>query len=483
MRSQGHDRRRERGAVMVFVALAATTLLMLGAYAIEVGLVWGGRTQGQAVADSSALAAAGAMIVDPLGSNPSADLGGARAEATKYAGLNPAVANSGISLNTASDIEFGNWNLQNREFHDGPPFYDPLDVDTLTAARVTVHQDDVENNNVPGFLSGLVGRDGYDVVNVATAYLGFQGGFSSAEFDLPVAVWSCELGVGSDCGGDFCATVASPPNPCSLCGTPGADDQGNCKGENWHQAHDVPDGVTCLEFSDQGDQNACFTDFGEDSSVNTNELRDIVENGNPNSVDVGDPVRVDNGEKTPVMQDIRDKWMDPDYGEDRYPPFFTPPRNDSWVVKLPVVDCDGIGGCSNTLPTIVGGVCFEIREVRQPAGGGGGGSPGGNSIRGRFLCPNDPDPEVRQLFQEKCRGDGGTGTAPPAAATSASAPTGSSWSSSPHSFPTKVPCRIPPASSTRPVPASSAATPSGWRRTACSAWPPWCRARRSSSRR
>ena len=48
--SKTNDRRGERGSVMVIAALAMTALLLFAALAIDVGVVWSSRTQGQSVA-------------------------------------------------------------------------------------------------------------------------------------------------------------------------------------------------------------------------------------------------------------------------------------------------------------------------------------------------------------------------------------------------------------------------------------------------
>ena len=42
--------------------------------------------------------------------------------------------------------------------------------------------------------------------NVSTAYLGFEGSFSAGDFNLPIAIDSCDLSTGG-CGTDFCAAA------------------------------------------------------------------------------------------------------------------------------------------------------------------------------------------------------------------------------------------------------------------------------------
>ncbi len=56
---------------------------------------------------------------------------------------------------------------------------------------------------------------------------------------------------------------------------------------------------------------------------------------------------------------------------------------DSWVVGFPVVECQSPGDqCASGNPQkVVGGVCFEIREVLVTPE---------KVIKGRFLCEGDP---------------------------------------------------------------------------------------------
>ena len=67
-------------------------------------------------------------------------------------------------------------------------------------------------------------------------------------------------------------------------------------------------------------------------------------------------------------------------GTDRYAPFDG--TMDSWVVALPVVECQSSDHCAGGSPArVVGFVCFEVREVAVTPE---------KIIRGRFLCADDP---------------------------------------------------------------------------------------------
>jgi hypothetical protein len=88
---------------------------------------------------------------------------------------------------------------------------------------------------------------------------------------------------------------------------------------------------------------------------------------------------------------------------------------DSWVVKPPVVECQDVRHCAGGPPAqITGGLCFEIREIVEP-GSGACNAPvngGDKIIKGRALCPNSPNPTVRDLYEEFCLPAGGTSVDP-----------------------------------------------------------------------
>ena len=202
--------------------------------------------------------------------------------------------------------------------------------------------------------------------------------------ELPIAIDCCRLR-GPDCENDYCSTITSnPPNSCPL-SVPQAE------GANT---------VSCLEFHNTEEQNACWTQFdGEASSVNTADLRSLVETGYEGEAYVPMPLYVDNGDKTPVISEIYDrmqgegKYVGNGEGVDRYLPHDG--IADSWVTALPVINCQTDDHCAGGTPAeMVGVVCFEIREILVTPE---------KVIKGRFLCENDP------LFDECDVGNTGSG--------------------------------------------------------------------------
>jgi Flp pilus assembly protein TadG len=371
--------RRQSGLTTVFVAIALVGLLAFGAFAVDVGMVWSARTQLQGAADSAALAGA-RQLIDGTGA---VDQGSTVASAQAVGALNEAITASSVSI-AAADIDLGFWDSNARSFD---PNVDLTDPSAVNAVDVVARLDAGINGPVTAVLSRVIGIDSFDIQANATAELGFAGSSLPGTIDLPIAIDCCQL-AGADCQADYCSTIANnPPNPCSLEDPQDPDLNGG-------------PGITCLEFHNTNDQNACWIAYDDQSpSVNTADLRDLVETGVDQEVSVDDSFYVDNGDKTPVIGEIDDKFQgtgsytaDGPSGTDRYAPIDG--VMDSWVVKLPVIECQSDDHCAGgDTADLVGFVCFELREINVTPG---------KVIRGRFLCPTDP------LFDE-CDLGGGTG--------------------------------------------------------------------------
>src|SRR5262245_52080048 len=252
------QQRRRRGVAMVAVLVALVALIAAGALAIDVGLIWASRTQLQNATDAAALAG-GANLIDKTG--PSVTLSEAEAAVLDQAGLNPSVAAPDGGVVDSTDIQYGHWELDTRTSDASVDLSDP---DVVNAVDVTSRSDGAVNSPVPAFMARILGRDGFTVTASATSYLGFAGRVGPGRLDLPIAIDCCKLR-GADCQADYCQTIASPPNPCPL--TTSVSHQGNAT-------------VTCLEFHNTAEQNACWHVYdGDHPSVNTPDILDIIETG------------------------------------------------------------------------------------------------------------------------------------------------------------------------------------------------------------
>jgi Flp pilus assembly protein TadG len=366
-RQTGAGRRKQQGATMLTVVVALMALLAAASLAVDVGLLLASRTQLQNAVDASALAGA-ANLIDT--SDPSNVLVTAAAAAT--AALNQASQNRTASTSSVivrnEDVVIGSWNLGTRTFDSG---VNPADPDQVTAVQVAAHLDGSSNTAVPAFLSRVLGRETFTVSSEATAYVGWVG--NDGKVELPIAIDCCKL-KGASCESDYCDTVTTdPPNPCGL---DNPQDEG-------------PNTVSCLQWSTTDQQTACWTVFdGDSSSVNASAANSIVENGTTFEVNVGEKFYTDSGDKASVIMEISDRFYGKGShagaaaGTDHYEPIHDPPQADSWIVKLPVIECQTDDHCSGGDPAkLVGFVCFEVREVVSTPK---------RIIRGQFLCANDP---------------------------------------------------------------------------------------------
>jgi type II secretory pathway pseudopilin PulG len=358
-RQSDEDRGSERGSVIVFVVIALGALIGITAWATETGRVWQVRSQLQAIADTTALAGVGNLLNPPL--FDTVDQGNARAAAIALAPQHNILGDPVDLL--AGDVEAGSWDLATQVFTELPGSTDP---DVVRAVRVVSRRDATVNGEMPTVLGAALGIPSISINSQAIAYWGFAGGGGPGVADLPIAIDCCAITgdtPGAECELNYCETISNTiPNPCPLSagGT-----------------------ATCLEFHSQGEQNACWTQFDGDSpSINTPELTDIVENGN--SEDIEGDIYVDNGDKVPVIKEIRDRFegrggYDPAAGDDTNGDGIV----DSWVVTLPVVECQNPGdGCAGGDPQeIKGFICFDIHEVLVTPE---------KIIKGSFVCPTDP---------------------------------------------------------------------------------------------
>lgn len=349
----------EQGTVILLVTVGLLALVAVAGLAVDVGNVWATRAQLQAASDASSLAAAGNLLQSQ---GTVVDTGAALAAAQSYG-----VAHEAGQVNVEiapGDVAFGSWDPLTETFTALPGSTDP---NLVRAARVVARRDAAQNGPLPMVLTRVVGVDSVDVTASSVAYLGYAGSFPPGSVELPIAIDCCTISgntPGATCTQDYCSTVqSSPPNPCPLA---------------------IGGTASCLEFFATPDQNACWTAFDPNSAaVSTSKLRSIVEDGNTSTI--SDSAYVDNGTKTPVVNDIYDRF----HGEGQFsgnPSGIDTDGDgiiDSWVSMLPVVECQNPGnGCSSSSPQqIVGAVCFEIKEVVVTPD---------KIIKGNFLCPSDP---------------------------------------------------------------------------------------------
>jgi hypothetical protein len=349
---------REKGSILVLVTISLVALIGFAAWSTETGRAWQAKSQLQRAADSAALAGVGNLFsADFL----TVDEAAARTAATTYGAQHKAL---GTNLTIpAADVEVGSWDMASQTFTALPGNTDP---DVMRAVRVITRRDATANGPIDTILGRALGVNSITVNTDAVAEWGFAGSAVSGVVDLPIAIDCCAVAgnePSEECTLNICTVISNTIlNPCQL-----------STGET----------VSCLEFHSTPEQNACWTEFkGDSPSISTPGMSDIVENGNPDEIE-GD-IYIDNGTKTPVIQDIKDRF-DVD-GEDTgiHDGHMDGDNiNDSWIVALPVIQCQNPGDqCAGSLPQKVETfICMDIREIVVTPE---------KLIKGDFICASDP---------------------------------------------------------------------------------------------
>lgn len=186
LRAQRADR-NERGQVLAMVAVALTVLLGFSALVIDLGFVGATRQRDRAIADAAALA--GAQEMQAVGTRSINTA--ARAEARYGAMANvrdqvggtsmPTCAVGGAPEDGDADGKFGyaanvrNCPLPGTDYSVSVLSPSPLCVNCELDRSVMV---EVTHANVPSFLSGIFGRNGWTVRQTSVAGIGWEADFA-----------------------------------------------------------------------------------------------------------------------------------------------------------------------------------------------------------------------------------------------------------------------------------------------------------------
>lgn len=175
----GRARSRERGAVLVIVAIVLVVLIGFIALVVDVGRLYKVRGELQNASDSAALAGAAAL------DGTSEGIARARERAKDYAEMHRA-DRSDVAL-TDEDIIFGHWDDPTRTFT--PLGTNPDEPGGVNAVRVLDRRADESSNSVQLDLAPAIGRSSADVRSDAIAV----GGGPMSECGFPMVVPDCRL--------------------------------------------------------------------------------------------------------------------------------------------------------------------------------------------------------------------------------------------------------------------------------------------------
>jgi Flp pilus assembly protein TadG len=158
------SRSGRRGVSVVYIGVAMLALFALASLAVDLGRVRTCHEQLQNGADAAALAAAVQL--------PTVDFAGINQTAIDVAAKNPAMETM-VNVQSA-DIEYGNWDLEKRQF----TVLTGNDRNAANAIRVTAQRIATRNNALPLFLASVIGVKSSDIRTIATSYIaGGERGF------------------------------------------------------------------------------------------------------------------------------------------------------------------------------------------------------------------------------------------------------------------------------------------------------------------
>jgi Flp pilus assembly protein TadG len=154
---RSNDRTSDRGAILVYVAIAIVVLMAFSAFVIDYGIFWLARGQAQNAADAGALAGVIARAYDePAATSPRViTVAGAEAAATANLILGEALPLSAIEVDDDPVTACPDW----AKAQGGP------------CVRVSVYRDTAHGNPLGTYFGPLLGTNWLDVRATSTAQL------------------------------------------------------------------------------------------------------------------------------------------------------------------------------------------------------------------------------------------------------------------------------------------------------------------------
>ena len=331
---------RERGAIAVLAAGILMVLTGFAVLAVDVGRIFIVRTEMQNAADAAALSGANCLDRQSLSGSSSnctatrgTTLNWARAiaRATAQLSANQADNSSLSSTDGGHVVEAGYWNLQTNSASGGSmsTTFTPLTQYDKPAVRVSVTKNTGMNGGPIRMLTAtMFGGANVPMNAVAVAVLSSPGNVPPASV-IPQVINKCMYDKFWN---------ASTGTPILYTGTP-ADPYGiSVVGQPW----EVRIGSAYHYDACQSGQWTSFKlDVNSQSAVG-----DLIANGNPSPLGIGDPIWIEPGTKTASYNDLSAK----------YP---TPPGADVSVLVVDATDLTNKGTAA-----IVAFAGFRITDVQ-----------------------------------------------------------------------------------------------------------------------
>jgi Flp pilus assembly protein TadG len=320
--------KNQRGATAVIVGASIFALVGIAALVVDLGNLYVALNELQNAADAGALAGA-RVLYNATGTaiNSSAN------EVAYNVAKTNVSQNKSVDVNWTSgndgDVQRGHWSFGRSEDLDKGFYpnnscgltdlwnvsFDVLDADTdfINAVRVVARR---QATPVASFFARIFGYEGFEVSAEAVGYIGFSGKLAPTDVDQPIVI--CNDSILNN-NNEYDCTIGRMLNS-------GDDDATNVTG-GW--------------TSFNQDDNPC-------SGTNSNELNALVcSGGNPETINLGEPIATTGGVLQNVFDDLMDCWED------------ETDKKQPWPLTLPVIDCSGannVGTCAE----IVGAVELNI---------------------------------------------------------------------------------------------------------------------------
>ncbi len=198
-----HLLQNERGVAAMTIAMMATVVVGMAAFAIDIGHAVVTRNELQNAADAAALAAGTTLgmtyyqLPKPQQQDLNRVLTGDEEAAVLAGGIAAALGNGASDVHNLTlveeDMRLGNWDMEAQTFTPGNG--------RPNAIQVTVRRDDAQNGPISTFLAGILGVHELNITATAVAALGVAGGPSApGEANVPFAISNNWFNGVANCG-------------------------------------------------------------------------------------------------------------------------------------------------------------------------------------------------------------------------------------------------------------------------------------------
>ena len=337
----------QRGVTGITVSLVLGVMVMMAAFAIDIGHALVTRNELQNAADSAALSAGLQLGMNYLALPPgdqqdmSRDLTGQEQSQIVTAGETASYANSAAQHNisiAAGEVEFGTWDLNTKTFTPT--------VTRPNAIQVTARRDGTANGPIGTFFAGIFGINTMNVSATAVAALGPAGG------PTPPGVPNAPFGISED----WFNGVAQCGDEISF--SPANDPAKGCAA--WHQFEEQTGGGNNPQHCQGGGNGGGNGGNGGANSSMLNNVIDCIEAGNyspPPVIPGQTQYEFTGGEVASAFPPLKSLF-------DTVKEYNSQTGRDEWQVQIPVYEANG---CSNTTGsvTIVGYANAAVWKVES----------------------------------------------------------------------------------------------------------------------